>query len=61
MDPVAYLENRQGGITQRGRTLVPKGRAVERAPPVPRAIFVDIFGNTFDEKMLLTFFSEQPG
>ena len=40
---VAYLENRQGSVTTpRGCTLLPKGRAVERVPQVPRAIFVDL-------------------
>ena len=53
--PVAYLENRIGGrTTLRARTLSPKGRAVEKAPPVPREIF-DFFGTTVDE-IFLTFF-----
>ena len=33
---VAFLENRQGGGTiPRGRTLLPWGRPVRRAPPIP--------------------------
>ena len=50
---VAYLGNRQGGTTPRGRTLLPEGRAVERVPPMPRAIFVYLFWeHTLDENFV---------
>ena len=39
---VAYLENRQGGQPQEGAHFYLRG-GVERAPPVPREIFVDLF------------------
>ena len=60
---VAYLENRPGGgggapPTPRGRAL-PKGRRVERAPPAPRAIFVDLFWEHPSMKIFLTCFRAQ--
>ena len=40
---MVYLENRQGGGAAPGwRTLLPKGHAVDRAPPVPREIFIEL-------------------
>ena len=58
-DTAAYLENRRGGTAPRGRTLLPKGRTVERAPPVLKAIFVYLFwGTPVMKKILLTFFGK---
>ena len=51
----AYLENRQGGGGEqppRGRILLPKGRAIERAPAVSRAIFVYLFRTTVHENFV---------
>ena len=62
-DPLAlaYLENRQGLTTPRGRTLLPKGRTVEKAPPVPWASFLDLILGTPSIKISVDLFWEQLG
>ena len=58
---MAYLENRRGGgTTARGRTLLPKGRRVERTPLVTRAMifFWEHLGK--NKKIVVDFFLAIP-
>ena len=58
IDNLQNLENRQGGTNPTGARCYLKGRAVERAPPVPRSMccLLTFSGKTPSMKIWLTFF-----